>query len=77
MRLVVALLLALLAPVAFGADPLSIPAITLGTGANGQQEYSVSLQILLIMTALSFIPAFVMLMTSFMLYRAWCLIPWK
>ncbi|WP_259765754.1 flagellar type III secretion system pore protein FliP, partial [Pseudomonas protegens] len=29
------------------------------------QEYSVSLQILLIMTALSFIPAFVMLMTSF------------
>ena len=33
--------------------------------AEGQQEYSVSLQILLIMTALSFIPAFVMLMTSF------------
>ena len=65
MRLVVALLLALVAPLAFGADPLSIPAITLGTGANGQQEYSVSLQILLIMTALSFIPAFVMLMTSF------------
>ena len=29
------------------------------------REYSVSLQILLIMTALSFIPAFVMLMTSF------------
>jgi len=65
MRLVVALLLALVAPMALGADPLSIPAITLGTGANGQQEYSVSLQILLIMTALSFIPAFVMLMTSF------------
>ena len=65
MRFVVALLLALAAPLAFGADPLSIPAITLGTGANGQQEYSVSLQILLIMTARSFIPAFVMLMTSF------------
>ena len=65
MRLVVALFLALLAPLAWGADPLSIPAITLGTGSNGQQEYSVSLQILLIMTALSFIPAFVMLMTSF------------
>ena len=65
MRLVVSLLLALVAPMALGADPLSIPAITLGTGANGQQEYSVSLQILLIMTALSFIPAFVMLMTSF------------
>ena len=35
------------------------------TNGQGQQEYSVSLQILLIMTALSFIPAFVMLMTSF------------
>src|SRR5690606_26109393 len=39
--------------------------ITLSTDAQGQQEYSVSLQILLIMTALGFIPAFVMLMTSF------------
>jgi len=48
-----------------GSNPLSIPAITLSTDAAGQQEYSVSLQILLIMTALSFIPAFVMLMTSF------------
>ncbi len=46
-------------------NPLSVPAITLSTNAQGQQEYSVSLQILLIMTALSFIPAFVMLMTSF------------
>ena len=53
-------------PFALGADnPLSIPAITLSTDTQGQQEYSVSLQILLIMTALSFIPAFVMLMTSF------------
>src|SRR5690606_12304730 len=46
-------------------DPLSISAITLSTDAEGQQEYSVSLQILLIMTALGFIPAFVMLMISF------------
>ena len=59
----VALLLA--APLALAADPLSIPAITLSNGPDGQQEYSVSLQILLIMTALSFIPAFVILMTSF------------
>ncbi|WP_120995450.1 flagellar type III secretion system pore protein FliP [Stutzerimonas urumqiensis] len=47
-----------------GENPLSIPAITVTTEGEGQQ-YSVSLQILLIMTALSFIPAFVMLMTSF------------
>jgi flagellar biosynthesis protein FliP len=38
-----------------GNNPLSIPAITLTTDAEGQQEYSVSLQILLIMTALSII----------------------
>ena len=60
-----ALALCLAAPLALAADPLSIPAITLSNNANGQQEYSVSLQILLIMTALSFIPAFVILMTSF------------
>lgn len=65
LRIVMTLLLILAAPLAFGADPLSIPAVTLGIGANGQQEYSVNLQILLIMTALGFIPAFVMLMTSF------------
>ncbi|EJM57014.1 flagellar type III secretion system pore protein FliP [Pseudomonas sp. GM49] len=65
LRIVLTLTLMLAAPLAFAADPLSIPAITLGTNAQGAQEYSVSLQILLIMTALSFIPAFVMLMTSF------------
>lgn len=65
-RTLLALLLLVLAPMALGADdPLKISAITLSTNADGQQEYSVSLQILLIMTALSFIPAFVMLMTSF------------
>src|SRR5690606_5680291 len=65
-RILLTLLLAVAAPLAFGADdPLSIKAITLSTNAEGQQEYSVSLQILLIMTALGFIPAFVMLMTSF------------
>ncbi len=65
LRIVLTLALMLAAPLAFAADPLSIPAITLGTNANGAQEYSVSLQILLIMTALSFIPAAVILMTSF------------
>lgn len=65
LRMMFALLLMFAAPLAVAADPLSIPAITLSSGAEGQQEYSVSLQILLIMTALSFIPAFVILMTSF------------
>ncbi len=65
LRFLILLLLVMAAPVVFAADPLSIPAITLSNNPQGQQEYSVSLQILLIMTALSFIPAFVMLMTSF------------
>ena len=65
-RFFLALLLLLAAPFALAqTDPLSISAITLSTDAAGKQEYSVSLQILLIMTALSFIPAFLMLMTSF------------
>ncbi|WP_298440420.1 flagellar type III secretion system pore protein FliP [uncultured Ferrimonas sp.] len=42
-----------------------IPAVSVVTGANGQQEYTVSLQILALMTALSFLPAMVVLMTSF------------
>ena len=65
LRVVLPLALMLAAPLALAADPLQIPALTMTSGANGQQEYSVNLQILLIMTALSFIPAFVMLMTSF------------
>ncbi|HDS1734487.1 MULTISPECIES: flagellar type III secretion system pore protein FliP [Pseudomonas] len=65
LRVLLTLALLMAAPLALAADPLSIPAITLSSGADGQQEYSVSLQILMIMTALSFIPAFVILMTSF------------
>ena len=65
LRTLLTLALLLAAPLALAADPLSIPAITLSNTPDGQQEYSVSLQILLIMTALSFIPAFVILMSSF------------
>lgn len=66
LRLVLASALLFLTTGVFAADnPLSISAIKLTTDAAGQQEYSVSLQILLIMTALGFIPAFVMLMTCF------------
>ena len=73
LRIVFAVLLALVAPLALGADdPLKISAITLATNAAGQQEYSVSLQILLIMTALSFIPAFVTKYNSTR-YKYWLL----
>ena len=50
---------------AWAADPLSMPAINLTTNDDGSQSYSVTLQVLLLMTMLSFIPALVMMMTAF------------
>lgn len=42
-----------------------LPALTVKTNPNGSQEYTVTLQILAIMTALTFLPAILMMMTSF------------
>ena len=47
------------------ADDLGMSALKLTTNPDGSQEYSVSLQILIFMTALGFIPAAVIMMTSF------------
>lgn len=47
------------------ANELSIEAVTVTTNDEGQEEYSVSLQILGIMTLLTFLPAIVMMMTAF------------
>lgn len=57
------------APLAFAQEPSGIPGIpaftvTPGEG-EGAQEYSVTLQILALMTALTFLPAMLMMMTSF------------
>ncbi|WP_193437080.1 flagellar type III secretion system pore protein FliP [Pseudoalteromonas spongiae] len=43
----------------------ALQALTVKTNADGAQEYSVTLQVLIMMTALSFIPAAVIMMTSF------------
>jgi flagellar biosynthetic protein FliP len=43
----------------------SLSALQVTTGIDGSQEYSVSIQILAIMTALSFIPALLLMTTSF------------
>ena len=43
----------------------SLSAITLTTNEDGTQEYSVSIQVLLLMTTLTFIPAILIMMTSF------------
>lgn len=42
-----------------------LPAVTVQTNPDGTQEYTVTLQILAIMTALSLLPAMLMMMTSF------------
>lgn len=47
------------------AEAAGIPAVTLETTEDGGTRYSVTLQILAIMTALTFIPAALMMMTSF------------
>ncbi|MGO1328942.1 MAG: flagellar type III secretion system pore protein FliP, partial [Idiomarina loihiensis] len=41
-----------------------LTAVTVKTNPDGSEEYSVTLQILAIMTALTFIPAMVIMMTS-------------
>lgn len=61
-KLSIGILLLLLAPFA-GAE--GIEALSVTTNPDGSQEYSVTLQVLALMTALSFIPAAVIMMTSF------------
>lgn len=43
-----------------------ISAVTVVTNDDGSQDYTMTLQALFIMTALSLIPAFIMMMTSFL-----------
>ncbi len=42
-----------------------LPALKVTTGQDGSQEYSITLQILILMTLLTFLPAIVIMMTSF------------
>lgn len=58
-------LLALLLPFDMTYAELGLQAVTVTTAANGEQSYSVSIQILILMTALTLLPAALMMMTSF------------
>lgn len=58
------LLLLLLSPAVL-ADNSMLSAVTVTTNDDGTQQYSVTLQVLALMTMLSFIPALVIMMTSF------------
>ena len=61
-RLIVLLLVLFALPA--NADP-GIPAITMAANDDGTGTYTVTLQILAIMTALTLLPSVVMMMTSF------------
>lgn len=61
--LIIIAIIALFAPEAWAQQGIS--AVTVTTNPDGAQEYSMTLQALFIMTALSLIPAFLMMMTSF------------
>jgi len=61
------LALVITANISFAQDlsALGLPALTTATGQNGETTYSLSLQILLLMTALTVLPSLVLGMTAF------------
>ncbi|MBV8740792.1 MAG: flagellar biosynthetic protein FliP, partial [Sinobacteraceae bacterium] len=65
MRLATATLpIALLSCASAVADP-GLPALAVQTAANGGQTYSLTLQVLALMTALTLLPAILLMMTAF------------
>jgi flagellar biosynthetic protein FliP len=63
MKVLLWLALVLATPAALGAP--GIDAVTVTPGDGGEQTYTLSIQVLLLMTALSLLPAALILMTSF------------
>jgi flagellar biosynthesis protein FliP len=59
------ILLGLLAPVLTHAAATGIPAVTVTTNPGGGQTYSLTLQILILMTVLTLLPAILLMMTAF------------
>ncbi|PCJ21997.1 MAG: flagellar biosynthetic protein FliP [Gammaproteobacteria bacterium] len=47
------------------ADPFGIPALTVTTQPDGSENYTVTIQILMLMTLMSLLPAMLMMMTAF------------
>ncbi|HJY40750.1 MAG TPA: flagellar type III secretion system pore protein FliP [Steroidobacteraceae bacterium] len=60
-----AALLALILLFPLIADAAGIPAVTVSTAPNGVQQYSLTLQILILMTAVTLLPGIVLMMTAF------------
>ena len=60
-----AALLALIVFMPMIASAAGIPAVTVTTAPNGGQQYSLTLQILILMTAVTLLPGIVLMMTAF------------
>ncbi len=54
-----------LMPTAEAANSLDISAFTIHTNEDGTQDYGLSIQVLILMTLLSFLPSILVMMTSF------------
>ena len=65
LRRLAPLALVLLAPLAAWAQASGLPALTSTPGTGGSQTYTLSIQTLLTLTALTFIPAALLMMTGF------------
>jgi len=63
-RLPALALLALL-PLGLASAQVSLPAVAIKTAADGVQQYSLTFQILILMTALTLLPAILLAMTAF------------
>jgi flagellar biosynthetic protein FliP len=63
--LIRAALLALIMFMPMIASAAGIPAVTVTTAPNGGQQYSLTLQILILMTAVTLLPGIVLMMTAF------------
>lgn len=59
------LALALLLPLPLLADPVGIPVLNVQNAAGGGQSWTLSLQLLALMTVLTLLPAILLMMTSF------------
>ncbi len=64
LRACAALLPVALLPLAASAEP-GLPALMVQTAAGGAQTYSLTLQVLLLMTAVTLLPAILLMMTAF------------
>ncbi len=65
MKNIVTICILLLLPISMASAEPGLTALTVTGGENGGQTYSLSIQILLLMTVLTLLPAGLMMMTSF------------